>query len=360
MAGFDVNRFVHERAGDWRRLEQLLVEVERHGAASLSVAAARELGRLYRSASDDLMRARKELAGAALLDYLNDIVRRAYGVVHVRDGGLDPRNVWDFLLRGFPRTVRSERVALSLAAASLLLGALVGGFFVATDPASVGALLPEDHLVHTPGERIAQEVAAGGAIEGDEAAAFSGYLFTHNIQVTFLVFALGITFGLGTAALLFYNGVPLGALAVQYHMAGHGLFFWAWILPHGIPELTVVVIGGGAGFVLARGQWRPGALRRVDALAVEARTAVSLVLGGAPLLVLAGVVEGTISQMHEPAIAYSTKLLVAGLIGVGVYAYLLGAGRTGASRARGTAQKRSSSLSSSPPESSLSPPRSSS
>ncbi|MBW2464658.1 MAG: stage II sporulation protein M, partial [Deltaproteobacteria bacterium] len=133
--------------------------------------------------------------------------------------------------------------------------------------------------------------------------------------------------GLGTVAVLIFNGVPLGALAMQYHLAGEGLFFWGWILPHGIPELTQIAIAGGAGLILARGLLLPGRQRRRDALTREAKTAARLVLGGMPILILAGIIEGTISQMHAPAIPYAAKLVFAVLVGTGLYAYLLLAGR---------------------------------
>ena len=45
---------------------------------------------------------------------------------------------------------------------------------------------------------------------------------THNIQVTVMALALGMTFGVGTLILLFYNGVILGAVAADYIVAGQG------------------------------------------------------------------------------------------------------------------------------------------
>jgi uncharacterized membrane protein SpoIIM required for sporulation len=174
---------------------------------------------------------------------------------------------------------------------------------------------------------VGREEHATSGVSGDAALAFSGWLFTHNVEVSFLVFALGVTFGLGTVALLFYNGVPLGALAVQYHQEGHGMFFWAWILPHGVAELTEVCVAGAAGLIVARGLWLPGRRGRASAFADEAKTAASLVLGGTPLLVLAGVIEGTISQMHAPLLPYGAKLLFAGLIAIGVFVFLTRAGR---------------------------------
>jgi uncharacterized membrane protein SpoIIM required for sporulation len=189
------------------------------------------------------------------------------------------------------------------------------------------SLIPEDHQGRTPAERVAAE-ESDDPHRTDEAAAFSSFLFTHNIQVTFMVFAFGITYGVGTLSVMFANGLPLGALAMQYHQYGKDLFFWAWILPHGIPELTEIIVAGGAGFVVARGLILPRQRSRKEALLMETRRAARLILGGMPILILAGLIEGTISQIHEPTIPYIAKLIFAGVVGSAVWAYLIFAGRS--------------------------------
>lgn len=327
MEGFDVNRFVDEHGPGWARLELLLLRIERDGLASLDLAAARELGRLYRAVSNDLLRARSELVNAAVVDYINDIVARAYAVVHASERAPRGRRLRDFFLVDFPRSFRREWRMIALAAAVMLLGAAIGASFVAVDRYALGALIPDDHQAFTPSERVGREEHDSGGVSGDTAVAFSGWLFTHNIEVSFLVFALGVTFGLGTLALLLYNGVPLGALAMQYHQDGQALFYWAWILPHGVTELTEVCIAGGAGLIIARGLWLPGRRSRGQAFAEEAKRAASLVLGGMPLLVLAGVIEGTVSQMHAPLLPYPAKLAFAALVALGLGTFLSQAGR---------------------------------
>lgn len=326
VTGLDAQRFIAQRSASWNRLEDVLRQVERKGIASLSLPAARELATLYRIASGDLIRARTEQANASVVDYLNDIVGRAYAIVHGGPARADRRLI-EFFARGFPRLFRREWRAVALAGAILALGASAGAVFVATDPHSLGALVPEGHDARAPRERVAEEEQSGGTHGAGSAAAFSGWLFTHNIQVTFLVFTLGLTFGAGTLAVLFFNGVPLGALATQYHQDGLDTFFWAWILPHGIPELTAVAVAGGAGLILARGLWLPGRRRRRDALIAEARTAATLVIGATPILVGAGLIEGTVSQIHEPTLPYAVKLAFAALVGFGLFRFLLTAGR---------------------------------
>jgi len=230
--------------------------------------------------SSDLIRARTERVDASVSDYLNDLVARAYAQIHAGAGSRG-RRLGLFFIEEFPRLFRAEWKAIALSALLLFFGGGVGAVAVALDTDALGVLLPEQHQEMTPDERVDQD-AQRGAHAGDQAAQFSSFLFTHNIQVSFLVFALGITFGVGTASMLFYNGVPLGALAMQYHQAGEDLFFWAWILPHGIPELTSIFIAGGAGLLLARGLLLPGRRRRRDALVAEAKRAARLVVGTMP------------------------------------------------------------------------------
>ena len=316
----DVDHFIARRSNDWKRLVELVTLVEASGPGSLRLADARELGRLYRSACADLLAARDELLDAAIADYLDALVARAYAHVYA-ERKQTWRRAWNFVWNEFPALVRAEMRLVAISGALILLGAALGAWVVATDDHALAVVVPDMHLDQTPAERIEGERIAGDHDTG-RSAVFSSFLFTHNIQVTFLVFALGVTFGLGTAGVLFWNGIPLGALAAQYHQGGEALFFWAWILPHGVVELTVVMIAGAAGLVLARGLWLPGSLSRQAALAKEAKTAVRLVLGGMPMLVVAGLVEGTLSQMHAPLVPYWVKLAFAAGLFLAMLAYL--------------------------------------
>jgi len=55
--------------------------------------------------------------------------------------------------------------------------------------------------------------------------------------------------------------------------------------------------------------------------------AASLLMGTVPLFLIAGVVEGSISQVYEPHLDYGLKIFFALGIGVLVYAWLLLPGR---------------------------------
>jgi uncharacterized membrane protein SpoIIM required for sporulation len=76
---------------------------------------------------------------------------------------------------------------------------------------------------------------------------------------------------------------------------------------------------------------RPGLLMRREALARAARRAVELVMGAAPVLVVAGLIEGFVSPSELPIEA---KLFIGPLTGVVLYALLFTVGRNGVRRGR--------------------------
>ena len=78
----DLNRFLGERTPRWTELEGLLERVERGGLHTLPVAEAQRFAALYRTVSGDLMVARTRTANAEVVDYLNDLVARAYVQVY--------------------------------------------------------------------------------------------------------------------------------------------------------------------------------------------------------------------------------------------------------------------------------------
>ncbi|MBI5482811.1 MAG: stage II sporulation protein M [Deltaproteobacteria bacterium] len=322
----DVQRFIQERRSAWQRLEELLTQIERQGMKALPLEDGRTFVRLYRATSSHLVQARAAGASAEVTDYLNALVARAYAEIY-RAERPRLRRIWTFYKSEFPRLVRAERRAVAVAAAIFFGAALFGFVAVALDTDARFYLLPDQHMHLDPSERVKQLEAGGKRLSAAEQAAFSSFLFTHNIQVTFLAFALGISFGLGTGIVLFYNGLMLGSLCAHYHMKGVATFFYAWILPHGVPELTAIILAAAAGLRIGYALISPGRFGRGDALRAASGRAVRMIVGIIPILVVAGLIEGTISQIHPPDIAYGVKLAFAAGMAVLLGAYLLLAGR---------------------------------
>jgi uncharacterized membrane protein SpoIIM required for sporulation len=153
---------------------------------------------------------------------------------------------------------------------------------------------------------------------------FSSVIMTNNIQVSFLAFAGGVLLGSLTVYVMIVNGLQLGGvlgLSLQFGLADELLSF---VVGHGVIELSVIFVAGGAGLQLGWALLRPGPYRRRDALVRAGRTAVRLVVGCVPLLIVAGLIEGFISPAELSATVKAGVGLVSGVI---LYTYWLRAGR---------------------------------
>ena len=65
-------------------------------------------------------------------------------------------------------------------------------------------------------------------------------IIANNVQVTFAVFAFGITAGLGTLLMLVLNGVSLGGVMGLYQSKGILKLIVAFVAPHGVLELSAI------------------------------------------------------------------------------------------------------------------------
>lgn len=324
MPPLDVDEFIREREADWQRLETLLARIDRQGDRDLDTAALHELIALYRRACSDLNRARARTAHAGLLERLNLLTGRAYRQVY-RDA---QRTRLGAALRRFylievPARFRERVGAVALAAACMLAGALTGFAAVVQRPARAQALVPGMFYAESPKERVERIEKDPERIDRlEEAGAFSAELYTHNIQVAFLAFALGALSLVGGVWILYYNGVILGAVAAQYWLDGVTRFFVAWVGPHGALELPAIVFAGAAGFVAGRALWLSGDRTAGAALRESLPAARGLLLAAATILVGAGIIEGSFSQFSSRIVSYDVKMAIAAALFVALMAYL--------------------------------------
>jgi uncharacterized membrane protein SpoIIM required for sporulation len=322
----DIPRFVEAERAYWDELHAALAKLEAEPERRLPLAEIQRLHYLYERCSADLSRLDTFATEPQLRVYLESLVSRAYSEIH--ETRAPARIRWKAAVLAFPRAFRRHRQAFRLSLGVTLLGCAFGWFALHVDPRNKAVLLPFSHLAVPPAERVAHEESAKGDQLKGIKASFAAELMTHNTQVTVMALAFGLTFGVGTLILLFYNGVILGAVATDYIAGGQGLFLVAWLLPHGSIEIPAILLGGQAGFVLAGaligwGDRTPRALR----LRAVAPDLVAIVAGAAVLLVWAGTVEAFVSQYHQPVIPYSLKIAF-GLCELAALSFFLGwAGR---------------------------------
>lgn len=329
----NLERFQAQARPRWNNLESLLGVLESRPDRRLNPAEAQQLLELYAQTAADLNRVTHGALAPELRQYLERLVARAYAELYYappkRSEIWQPRR-WFRIFTAFPESFRRQSRYFAIAVLVTALGCALGGLAVRYDPASVDVLLPADYL-RNPGERVHEEEQGQGEHmkTAENEAVFSAELIRHNIQVALLAAALGVTFGIGTALLLFENGVLLGAVAVNYTRKGFGLFLSAWLLPHGVFEIPSILIAGQAGFYLARLLLHRRENRNVRE---SMREWLVLVAGLAMMLVWAGIMEAFFSQHHAPVFPYWFKVAVATaeLVLLAIYLSLIGKRETSA------------------------------
>lgn len=312
-------QLVSQRRQAWERLENYLHRIEKAQVQSLSQAELVEFGQLYRSATSDLAIAQRDFPHHDVTAYLNQLVGRAHPVVY-RGEPLVLRRLKNFYLRDLPQLYR-ETLPFIGAAALLLFGPAVLAYLIMLyNPSAAKYVLDSATIgMIESGEQWWKELNQRNEVG-------SAFLMTNNLGVAFLAFAGGMIFGLGTVYVLIVNGVSIGAVLGLLHAHGNAAPLWEFIAGHGVLELSEITIAGGCGLMLGYAMLRPGLYSRRDALGIAASKSVRLLLGTAPFLVVAGVIEGMISpQDILPAFVKFGVAIGTGLL---LYGYLLLVGRT--------------------------------
>lgn len=305
----DLPRFLTAERPHWSELEALLNKLETEPNLALSLESTRRFHYLYERAAADLAKIMTFAAEPELRRYLENLVARAYGEIHETREKQHRFEPWAWFFRTLPHTFRRHAGAFWLAVGITLAGSLLGGFAVMVDPEAKAIMIPFSNLHGDPNERVAREErTTTDQLKGFKAQGTAFYI-TNNTSVALRAMAFGMTWGLGTILVLFSTGVMLGAVSVDYMVAGQSKFLLGWLLPHGSFEIPAILIAGQAGLLLGGaligwGQ-RLTLAQRLRALAPDL---VTLIGGVALMLAWAGVVEAFFSQYHEPVLPYWVKI----------------------------------------------------
>ncbi len=323
----DLDRFAARRREHWQELERLLERIETTGARTLALDDARRLHYLYERASADLVRISGLTAESGTGQYLSSLVGRAYAEIYEtrrRTSKVSPRR---WVMATFPQTVRRHGAALALAVVLTLAGSAFGAAALVLDAGAKRVIMPFPELMRDPASRVHDEERVPNRGVKGQHSSFAAELMTHNTRVALFTIALGITWGVGSALLLFYNGVLLGAVVLDYVRAGRGMFVAGWLMPHGVIEIPAILIAGQAAFVLTSALVGTGVQApRTARLRAAIPDVMTLAGGTGMLLIWAGLVESFISQFHQPMLPYAVKIAFGAVEAAALFGYLRFAG----------------------------------
>jgi uncharacterized membrane protein SpoIIM required for sporulation len=281
-------QFVATRMPRWTELDALCREAGRR-PERLGPARVLRLAALYRSAAADLAYARRRFRGEPVCRQLETLVGSARTVVY--DAPSRRGTLRAFATHGYWRLVADRPWPLAISWLLMIVPAALCIGWALHDPAAADGLVPGALRAVTRHRAHGADLGLGSTTK----SAFASSIFTHNIEVTFEAFALGLTACLGTAYVLLTNGMQLGVVGGLAAGSGNGRVFFELVYAHGVLELSCIAVCGAAGLRLGWGLVAPGRRSRRDALEEEGRASVQIVLGTMPWLVVAGLTEGFVT-----------------------------------------------------------------
>ena len=248
---------------------------------------------LYRQVAADLSVLRQDSTARTYAEHVNQLLARAHHIIYSgRKTNL--LTVFRFLRDEYPAIFQSQ---IGYVLASLLVSVAWGLLGVAITSAR------PDFMRHFVGPAMIATMERHQMWTESivsVAPQMTSRIMTNNLSVSFVTFAGGIVFGLGTFFYLFVNGMMLGVIAAACHQYGMSVLLWSFVAPHGSLELPSIIIAGGAGFRLGHAMLFPGTLRWKESVARGGIEATRLVSGIIPLLIIAGCLEGFFSPSHAP------------------------------------------------------------
>jgi uncharacterized membrane protein SpoIIM required for sporulation len=323
------NAIVARGAERWSAFAAALGDAQRRGLRAMSEKEVSEFVASYREVATDLARLRtasRTTAGGTAPDadalfYVSRLVGAGHNLLY-RQRQLTWRSISSFFFVSMPRELRRSALPI-LGAALLLFGPMAVTYaLVVAKPSLAEELLPAGMI-----DRAEEGVLR--AQRGDktyvpvkefERPVMASRIISNNVQVTYAVFAFGITAGILTVLMLVFNGVSIGAGFGLY--ASKGIFnqIGEFVLPHSVFELSAICIAAGGGLLLASALLLPGELTRAEALVVKGRRAIRLIAVSTLLLLLAGTIEGLISPRTD--VPLWVKWSIAGACAVALLAYV--------------------------------------
>lgn len=321
--------FVQRHQAEWIAFEHWLdargeVRAGRRAPADAAGVDDAHMPARYRRLCQHLALARRRGYSPQLTERLQALVQRGHAVLY-RTPPARPRRALEFLAVGFPRLVRSQWPAMLAASILFWVPALVLFAVVQWRPELATAVFDPAQLAGM--ERMYDPKAARIGRDGGTDAAMFGFYIWNNVSIAFRTFASGLLLGVGSMIVLVINGGVVGVVASHLEVAGHGGPFWRFVVAHAAPELTAIVIAGGAGMQLGLALVSPGRLTRGAALMQAGRRGGLLAAGVLAMLVVAAFIEAFWSSLGW--MPGWIKFTVGGVCWALVLGWLLLAGRGG-------------------------------
>lgn len=306
----DTDAFIAVHRPRWDRLQELTRSRE------LDASGIDELLALYQETSTHLSTIRSTNPDPVLISRLSLLVHRARLRI---TGARTPlwKHARTFFWEDLPSALFDARWTVALAAGIFLLSSIVTGLYFGFDATARELLVPEAQQ-----RTLAQRDFVSYYFQG-EASGFAARVWTNNAWITVQAVVFGVT-GFWPVVMLVQNGLNIGLSAGVMGAYGGLDTFFVFILPHGLLEITAVLVGAGAGLRTFWAWVRPGPVPRLWALSRAARALVTVAIGLVPVLLVAGFIEAFVTPSSLPP---AVRIAIGAAAWLAFMVFMLGRGR---------------------------------
>ncbi|MFS4416801.1 stage II sporulation protein M [Maribacter sp. 2307ULW6-5] len=294
--------FVKQNKDKWSTFESAL--------ANKTVLEPDVLSDLYIEVTDHLSYAKTFFPGSNTALYLNGLAAKAHQKIY-RTKKESRNRIWNFWKLEFPSIFANFHRELLIAFLTFVFFSSVGAYSAANDGDFVRSILGDGYVNMTL-ENIEKGDPMAVYKQMGEFNMFLG-ITLNNIRVALLAFVYGILLGVGTLFIMMQNGIMLGSF--QYFFYDQGLLWESmrtiWI--HGTIEISVIVIAGCAGLVLANGILFPGTYTRLESFKRGVRNGLKIMVSTVPFFILAGFLEGFVTRHTQMPDALAIAIILCSL-----------------------------------------------
>ncbi|MEO9893747.1 stage II sporulation protein M [Aurantibacter sp.] len=278
-----------------------------------------ELADGYIHLTNDLAYAQTYYAESKTLLYLNSLASQAHQKIY-KNKKESKNRIVSFWKTEFPLFFKQYHQTLGIAFLIFIIATAIGSLSALKDDTFVRLILGDGYVNQTL-NNISEGDPTAIYKGGSEIGTFLG-ITINNIRVAFLAFSFGVITSIGTAYILFSNGVMLGAFITFFYTKG--VFFEAnkqiWL--HGTIEISVIIIAGCAGLIMGNSILFPKTFSRRVSFMKGAKDGLKVVVSTIPFFVIAGFIEGFITRYSNMP-NWLAFLIIGGSLALIIYYYII-------------------------------------
>ncbi len=277
------------------------------------------LSDLYIEITDHLSYAKTFYTGSNTEFYLNGLASQAHRQIY-KTKRESKNRIISFWKTEFPTMFYHHRRELLIAFLVFSFFTAVGAFSAANEGDFVRSILGDGYVNMTL-ENIENDDPMAVYKEMGEVNMFLG-ITINNITVALYAFAFGILLGIGTLYIMLRNGIMLGSFQYFFFDKGLGWESVRTIWIHGTIEISVIIIAGCAGLVLANGILFPGTYTRLESFRRGVVNGLKIMLSTVPFFIIAGFLEGFVTR-HTEMPDWLAILIIIGSLALIVFYYII-------------------------------------